>query len=111
MLRSRLFLEFRPQNVNKVPLFPVGPNQEGAGFDGYGVDGKDKLSQDRQEGNRKGLCIGGWGLKDLMISALSAKWFVRQIHHFGLGPGDLFKGPGLDATWLAREEAMIGVDV
>ena len=50
-------------------------------------------------------------MKDLMISALSAKWFVRQIHHFGLGPGDLFKGPGLDATWLAREEAMIGVDV
>ena len=45
---------------------------EGTGLGGYGVEGKNKQSQDRQEGNRKGLSIGGWGLKDLMISALSA---------------------------------------
>jgi AraC-like DNA-binding protein len=45
-----------------------------------------------------------------MMSALSAKWFVRQIHHFGLAPGDLIKGTGLDSTWLAREDATISVD-
>jgi hypothetical protein len=49
-------------------------------------------------------------LKDLEISALSAKWFVRQIHHFGLGPSDLFKGTGLDSTWLTREDATIRVE-
>ncbi len=42
-----------------------------------------------------------------IIPAFGVKWFIRQMHHFGLEPGDLFEGTGLDAAWLYDEEAAV----
>ncbi len=49
-------------------------------------------------------------MNDTIIPAVSSKWFVRQMSHFGVTPGDIFKGTGLDTTWLAKEDATISAN-
>jgi AraC-like DNA-binding protein len=45
-----------------------------------------------------------------IIPAFGAKWLIRHLNIFGLEPGDLFDGTGLDSAWLYDEKASITMD-
>jgi AraC-like DNA-binding protein len=48
-------------------------------------------------------------MQNPMIPAISARWFLKNLRHYGFDVDEMLQGAGLDDNWLQNEDARISV--